>query len=378
MTSSEDISKPVYVVGNRPVSALHLLQRFAESEVDGIARLSDLHLKIGEPARYRFDGDLVSLQGASPLSEEVLRQLLYPLLTKAQIARLEQSPPRDVDAAFDLPEAELSFRINAFHDREGLACAIRALPRTIPQVESVGFPSDATWQDIVELRQGLVLVTGVTGSGKSTTIASLIQQINDRRRARVVTLEDPIEYVLESRKSLISQRELGRHVASFHEGLRSALREDPDIIVVGEMRDRETTSLALSAAETGHLVFSTLHTKDARGAITRIIDMFPSDHSKELASQLSFSLSYVLGQKLVPRRQGGGRRLVMEVLRNVSATANLIRTGNLHQLYSVMQTQRKEGLSTLEQHLVELRDRGEILAEDALRYANNPAEIAAM
>ena len=377
MSRSQGLTKPVYAVGRRTCSILDLLGRFSapESQLNGISRISDLHLKVGEPARYRFEGELVPLQDAPPLDEEEVRQLLFPLLTEDQIERLTAEVPRDVDAAFDWPEKEISFRINALHDRDGTACAIRALPRSVPPVESIGFPSDEVWRDIVELQQGLVLVSGVTGSGKSTTIASLIQYINERRKLRVLTLEDPIEYVLESRKSVISQREIGKHVQSFHEGLRSALREDPDVIVVGEMRDRETTALALTAAETGHLVFSTLHTKDARGAITRIIDMFPPERSKELAAQLSFSLSYVLGQKLVPRKRGGGRRLAMEVLKNVPAIANLIRTGNLHQLYSVLQTQRKEGLNTLEHHLLALLDVGEIREEDALRFANDATAL---
>jgi twitching motility protein PilT len=181
-----------------------------------------------------------------------------------------------------------------------------------------------------------------------------------------------VEYVIRSDQGLVSQREVRTHVAGFAAGLRAALREDPDILFVGEMRDRETTSLALTAAETGHLVFSTLHTKDARGAVTRIVDMFPGERTQEVACQMSFSLSFVLAQKLVPRQDGGGRRVAMEVLKNTPAVANLVRTAKWHQLYAAMETGRRDGLSTLERHLEDLVRRGEVSREDAMRYANVP------
>ena len=252
----------------------------------------------------------------------------------------------------------MSFRINAFHDRHGLAAAIRVLPREIPALDAIGFPEDEIWRSIIEADQGLVIVTGVTGSGKSTTIASLLQAINRRRGARIITLEDPIEYVLESEKSLISQRELGRHLSSFSDGLRSALREDPDVIFVGEIRDQETASLALSAAETGHLVLTTLHTRDTRGAITRLVDMFPADRTKELCSQLSFAIHTIVGQKLVPKATGGGRRVAMEVLKNIPAMAHLIRSGKWEQIYATLETQRAAGMWTLERHLLQLVEQG--------------------
>ena len=372
--------QPAYRVGRETKSILDLLARFADPDYQshGVSRLSDLHLKVGEPARYRFDDDLVAVPKGDVLTEEVLRLLLFPLLSDGAVARLTGASPQDVDAAFDLPEEGLSFRINAFHDRDGLACAIRALPRAIPTLDEIGFPSDQVWREIVEKKQGLVIVTGVTGSGKSTTLASLIQHINEHRKLRIITLEDPIEYVIPSKRSMISQRELGRHVPSFTAGLRSALREDPDIILVGEIRDQETCSLALSAAETGHLVLSTLHTKDSRGAITRIVDLFPSDRAKELSTQLSFSLSVILGQKLIPRADGTGRRMVMEVLANLPPIANQIRSGNLHQIYSTMQTLKKGGLNTLEDHLIELVRNGSVKKEDALRLANEPQSMAAL
>jgi len=197
----------------------------------------------------------------------------------------------DVDAAYDWAGRQASFRLNAFTDRDGLAAVVRVLPRVVPPPSGLGFPEDRVWKEITEAQSGLVLVTGITGSGKSTTVASLLQQINRTRPVRIITLEDPIEYVLGDEAGMVSQRQVGRHVGSFAAGLRSALREDPDVIFVGEMRDRETVALALTAAETGHLVFSTLHTRDARGALSRIVDLFPAERTRELCSQISFSLS---------------------------------------------------------------------------------------
>ena len=376
MTSSEEFQSPVYLVGNRPMSISDLLRRFAEKEyqLNGVPRLSDLHLKIGEPARYRFDSQLVPLAKAAPLSPRLLEQLLFPLLTEQQIAELGAG--RDVDAAFEFGEIALNFRINAFHDRDGLAATIRVLPRFVPTPEEIGFPSAELYRELTEeMTQGLVIVTGTTGSGKSTTIASLIQKINRERRVRVITLEDPVEYVLPSNLALISQREVGRHIPSFSAGLRSALREDPDIFFVGEMRDPETTYMALTAAETGHLVFSTLHTRDARGALSRIIDMYPPERVKEISTQMSFSLSCIIGQKLCPRADGKGRRAVMEVMKNIPAIAHLIRNNTWQQIYSTMQTQSQHGMVTLERHLLELIQLGEITREDAIRVANVPSAL---
>ncbi|UCF67379.1 MAG: PilT/PilU family type 4a pilus ATPase [Acidobacteriota bacterium] len=368
---------PVYVAGAQRLSIFDLLARFADpsSHLDGIWRRSDLHIKVGQPVCYRFDNELQPLPAGVPVSAQVAEELVLPLLTDAQARRLLSDAPADVDASFELDGEGLSFRLNAFHDRDGLACAIRVLPRQVPDVSAIGIPTDQTWRDISALTQGLVLVAGISGSGKSTTVASLLHRINRERAVRIITLEDPIEYVLEGERSVISQRELGRHIPSFHKGLRSALREDPDLIFVGEMRDRDTAALALSAAETGHLVFSTLHTRDTVGSISRIVDMFPPERVREISTRLSFSLSYVLAQKLVVRRDARGRRLVMEVLRNVSAIANLIRTGQWHQIYSTIESHGRQGLITLERHLLQLVRAGEISRESARRAANHPAML---
>ena len=370
---------PCYAVGGTMLSIFDLLHRFTEPAymVDGISRLSDLHMTVGEPIRFRFDGDLVTLPDAFPVTPEVLERLLFPLLTEKQRDDLTNDETSIVDAGYEWREEHLSFRINAFHDRHGLAAAIRVLPRRIPPLDSIGFPDESIWKEISTASQGLVIVTGVTGSGKSTTIASLLQHINRTRGARIITLEDPIEYVLESEKALISQRELGRHIGSFADGLRSSLREDPDVIFVGEIRDRDTGALALSAAETGHLVLTTMHTRDTRGAITRLVDMFPADRSKELCSQLSFALTMVVGQKLVANADGGGRRVAMEVLKNQPAMGHLIRSGKWEQIYATIETHRASGMLTLERHLIELAESGKITQQSAMAAANTRAVHAA-
>ncbi len=370
-----ELNSRIYRVGDRLCGLLDLLELFLRKEFleEGVARVSDLHLKSGEPARFRLDGDLVSVPGATALTDVIMEGLLAPILGEEAIANLKKRPPVDVDASFEWSERSTSFRLNAFVEREGLACVFRVLPRDVPPPRDLGFPSDQVWREIAGMRQGLVLVTGITGSGKSTTIASLLRHIVQHRAVRVITLEDPIEYILPTDMALVSQRQVGVHVGSFAGGLRSGLREDPDIIFVGEMRDRETTALVLTAAETGHLVFSTLHTKDAKGALSRIVDMFPPERFKELCSQLSFSLSWVIGQKLVARTDGRGRRLAMEILKNTSGMSNLIRNGVWQQIQSGIETQAKQGMITFERSLVQLVERGEITQEEAMRHADRAA-----
>jgi len=370
--SNFDPRNKVYKAQGGMFSIIELLRIFADSkmEIDGISRISDLHMKVGEPVRYRYDGELETIEGGEALTAEQLRELVFPLLSEEQCELLVGNTRVDIDAGFTWEDEKINFRLNVFHDRDGLACVMRMLPKHIPEIDELGFMNDQVWQDLVELKQGLVLVTGVTGSGKSTTIASLIDYINKSRKARIITLEDPIEYVFRSEQSLISQRELGKHLPDFPSGLRSALRENPDVIYLGEIRDAVTAQLALTAAETGHLVLSTLHTKDVKGTFSRIVDLFPSERSSEISAQLSFSLAYAISQKLLARKSGDGRVPVFEVLKNNSAVANLIRMAKLHQIYSKISTGYQEGMNTLEQHLIALVESGAISREEAIRHAN--------
>ena len=378
MTQQYDINQPIYQVGDSPLSFSQMLNYFIDPAYKrgSLSRISDMHVKTGRPVSFRIDDDLTPMPGAGPVTDEIIRYMLGIVLSERHLSiALSEESAKDVDTAFEWKEHGVNFRLNIFRDRDGLAFVMRVLASNIPPIEEVGLPSEKIWQDITTLKRGLVLVTGVTGSGKSTTISSLINHVNLHRKTRIITLEDPVEFLFESNSSMVSQRQIGQDVASFSDGLRSALRENPDVIFVGEIRDTETASLALSAAETGHLVFSTLHTRDAKGALSRIVDMFPSEQTKSLCLQLSFSLSFVLSQKLVPRADGNGRILAMEVLKNIPALGNLIRSGNWQQVYSTMETQSKEGMMTMEQHLLHLYQHGIITKESAITYTNEASLI---
>ena len=378
MTQQYDINQPIYQVGDSPLSFSQMLNYFIDPAYKrgNLSRISDMHVKMGRPVSFRIDDDLTPMPGAVEVTDEVIRYMLGILLSEKHLAvALSEDEAQDVDTAFEWEEQKVNFRLNIFRDRDGLAFVMRVLASNIPSIQEVGLPSDKIWQDITSLKRGLVLVTGVTGSGKSTTISSLINHVNLYRKTRIITLEDPVEFLFESESSMVSQRQVGQDVPTFAAGLRSALRENPDVIFVGEIRDTETASLALSAAETGHLVFSTLHTRDAKGALSRIVDMFPSEQTKSLCLQLSFSLSFVLSQKLVPRADGNGRILAMEVLKNIPALGNLVRSGNWQQVYSTMETQSKEGMMTMEQHLLHLYQHGIISKETAITYTNEASLI---
>jgi twitching motility protein PilT len=378
MTQQYDINQPIYQVGDSPLSFSQMLNYFIDPAYKrgNLSRISDMHVKTGRPVSFRIDDDLTPMPGAVEVTDEVIRYMLGILLSEKHLAvALSEDEAQDVDTAFEWEEQKVNFRLNIFRDRDGLAFVMRVLASDIPSIQEVGLPSDKIWQDITALKRGLVLVTGVTGSGKSTTISSLINHVNLYRKTRIITLEDPVEFLFKSESSMVSQRQVGQDVPTFAAGLRSALRENPDVIFVGEIRDTETASLALSAAETGHLVFSTLHTRDAKGALSRIVDMFPSEQTKSLCLQLSFSLSFVLSQKLVPRADGNGRILAMEVLKNIPALGNLVRSGNWQQVYSTMETQSKEGMMTMEQHLLHLYQHGIISKETAITYTNEASLI---
>jgi twitching motility protein PilT len=348
---------------------LSINDMLAYFEKQGALRVSDLHIKNGTQPCYRIDGDLVKLKGGV-VTNEIAEKLIFPLLGEKNINALKRDTAVDCSYRF----GTLQFRINAFYENDGLCAAIRALGTEVPPPEKIGFPNDS-WQDIVRRKHGLILFTGITGAGKSTTIASLIERINETRACRIITLEDPVEYVFTQKNSMISQREVGRDVDSFAHGLRSMMRQDPDVIFVGEMRDSETVSLTLTAAETGHLVFSTLHTRDAVGTITRILDFFPEGRQEEVRNQLSLGLRYIFCQKLLPRKDGKGRVVVMEVLNSNYAIANLIRKNKLEQIYSQLQVKTKnqtdEKMITSERHLAMLVKRGVIDLREAQKWAND-------
>ncbi|MBX3396183.1 MAG: PilT/PilU family type 4a pilus ATPase [Phycisphaerae bacterium] len=368
MHEQHSLDEPLYELGDgASVSMMDLLDYFAQV---GSMRVSDLHIKVGSPPIYRVDGSLQKMKGP-PLLADTVRAFALSLLSEPEWDLLQRNHSVDSSCFTE----RMQFRLNCFKDDDGLALAIRALETSPPAVESIGFPNDV-WRDIVNKQHGLILVTGVTGAGKSTTIASLLSRIAMSQACRIITLEDPVEYRLRGSMALISQREVGRDVPSYERGLRDCLREDPDVIFVGEMRDRDSAAWTLTAAETGHLVFSTLHTRDCRGTITRILDMFPSNQQEEVASQLSLGLSHIISQKLLPRADGAGRVVAMEVLNNTYSVANLIRHGKIEQLYSQLQTRTKdipdERMITLERSLARLARSGIVSPLEAERWANHP------
>jgi twitching motility protein PilT len=367
MSTALDLDSRVYAVTDtKKVSLRELLSAFRRH---GVQRMTDLHLKIGLPPIYRVDGQIKKTSG-HPLDEPTLEALVRTVLDEPERRTLDEQRSVNTSHLID----GVRFRINCFFDRKGVALAIRALDMTMPQVEQIGFPN-RVWEDILNLGQGLVVFTGATGMGKSTSIAALIDRIAKTRPCHVITIEDPIEYHLESDTAIISQRALGRDVISYERGVRDCLREDPDVIFVGEMSDPDAASWTLTAAETGHLVFSSLHTRDAPGILTRLIDMFPPNRAEEIANQLSLALRYVILQKLLPRDDGPGRVVAMEILHNNFAVANLIRQVRPEQIYSIMQTQTRDvsaqRMCTLERSLADLLRRGSISRDEAERAANN-------
>ena len=366
---AEEHSASTKVYPTKELGKLSILDMLNYFEKRGAMRVSDLHIKVDAPPAYRIDGDLVKLKGPT-VTRQMAKQLLYPLLSNENLRKFRER--HSVDCSYRL--RSLQFRINIFRENDGIAGAIRALSLDIPKVEDIGFPNDI-WKDIINRRHGLVLMTGITGAGKSTTIASLIHRISEKSACRIMTVEDPIEYIFPQKYSIISQRELGRDVESFAAGLKEMLRQDPDIIFVGEMRDAETISMTLMAAETGHLVFSTLHTRDATGTITRILDYFPAGRQSEVRNQMSLGLAYIVSQKLIPKKDGTGRIVAMEILNNNYACANLIRTGKIEQMYSQLQTKTRnrpdEKMLTLEKHLAMLVKKDKVDLLEAKKWAND-------
>jgi twitching motility protein PilT len=330
---------------------------------------SDVHLVVDEPYLFRIGPDVIRCS-ASPLTSQDIEELIHNLLSPKQDQIL--SEVHELDFSYQTAAIDKArFRVNVGLENKGLFATFRIIPNEIRDVSTLGFPDDKVWQDIVSLNKGLVLVTGVTGSGKSTTLAALIQEINTRYSEKIICIEDPIEYVHKNRKSVVIQREVGRDTQSFAAGVKWALRQDPDNILVGEIRDVETARAALTAAETGHLVLTTLHTKDAVGTIRRFVELFPSTEQNEIRSSFSDNLAYVLTQQLIPYEIKANRVLAMEVLKNSFAIANLIREGKIHQLQGLIETGMKEGMLTMDRHLQDLWRAGKITRETAIHYAAN-------
>jgi twitching motility protein PilT len=334
---------------------------------------SDLHLKVGSPPGLRVHGELIPIEGMSPLTPQDTSDYCDELLgTGGQRETYEKN--LEVDFSYAV-EGLSRFRVNLFHQRGSCGVVMRKIPFDIPPLDSMGFPNVV--RELCAKPRGLVLVTGPTGSGKSTTLAAMIDHINRTEHGHILTLEDPIEFVHEDKKCFINQREIGVDSKSFANALRSALREDPDVILVGEMRDLETIALAVTAAETGHLVFGTLHTTSAIQTVDRIIDVFPHDAQQQLRMQLSVVLQGVISQTLLAK-QGGGRCCAQEIMVGTDAVRSLIREGKTQQLSNVLQTGQQYGMQTLEAHLVKLVRANLITAEDAVSKANSPASIHSM
>ncbi len=324
---------------------------------------SDLHLSAGAPPTLRINGELTEVDGAAHTNED-LRGLLYDILTDSQKARFEET--QDLDFALELANVG-RFRVNAFVQRRGYGMVLRLIPTSIRSLDDLEMPP--VLKDLAVKDRGLVLVTGPTGSGKSTTLAAMVDHINQYQREHIVTIEDPIEFVHEPKKSRINQREVGSHTKSFSAALRSALREDPDTILVGEMRDLETIAQALTAAETGHLVLSTLHTNSAPQTISRIVDVFSPEQQEQIRVQLADALLGVVSQTLVPTLDGKGRVAALEIMIATPAVRNMIRENKVHQLVTTIQTGAREGMQSLDQHLKTLVKLRRIHPEEALTRA---------
>jgi twitching motility protein PilT len=334
---------------------------------------SDLHVTVGSAPAVRVRGHLERLEGAQPFDAEQTQSLLYRILSTEQQKRLEID--RQIDLAYDVPGVS-RFRVNIYFQREALGGAFRQIPQDIKSLEELGLPDSL--RELTTKPRGLVLVTGPTGSGKSTTLAALIDEINRNRHDHILTIEDPIEFVHPHKGCIVNQREIGADATSFGLALRAALRQDPDVILVGEMRDLETIGTALTAAETGHLVFGTLHTQSAPSTIDRIIDVFAAEQQEQVRTQLASALQGVITQTLLPTADGYGRVAALEVLFPDDAVRNLIRQAKVEQIYSVMQTNTGRGMTTLEQSLAELVLRRVITQEIALGASSRPDQLESL
>jgi twitching motility protein PilT len=341
-----------------------LLERMVE------ANASDLHVTTGTPPAIRVRGEVERLAGFDSLTGEETQQLLYRILSSEQQKHFELN--RQLDFSYSIPGLA-RFRVNVYFQRESIGAAFRLIPTELKTLEELGIPDSL--HVLAEKPRGLVLVTGPTGSGKSTTLAAIIDEINRNRSEHILTIEDPIEFLHRHKRCIVNQREIGPDATSFAEALRAALRQDPDVILVGEMRDLETISTALTAAETGHLVFGTLHTQSAPSTIDRIIDVFPAEQQEQVRIQIANSLQGVVTQALLPTADKMGRVPALEILLPDDAVRNLIRQGKVEQIYSVMQTNTGRGMQTMEQSLGDLIMRRIVDLDIGLSRSSRPSQL---
>ncbi len=330
---------------------------------------SDLLISAGAPPILRINGQLFRSR-TDTLTPEGTEKLIFEFLTADQRAHFEKYNELDFSLAHGRRHR---FRVNVYRQKGAVTAALRPIPEKIPAVEDLGLPDGVI--ELSETRQGLILVTGPTGHGKTTTQAAIIDRINNTRACHIITVEDPIEYVHSHKRSIVDQREVGGDTSSFATALKYVLRQDPDVIQIGEMRDLETIKAALTAAETGHLVFATLHTNDAIQTVDRIIDVFPGHEQQQIRFQLSMTLLAIISQRLLPRADQKGRVLAAELLKNNTAVANLIREGKTHQVYSVLETGHKEGMQTMDRSLKALYSKGLISRDEALAHMHNPKDL---
>jgi len=343
---------------------------FADVLLEVIERgASDLHLTAGSPPMVRKRGALLALD-YPPLTPQHVREVIYSILTNDQRQKLETD--WQIDLAYSIP-GRARFRVNAFFQRASLGAAFRLIPQEMPALDDLGLPP--VLRDFTKKPRGFVLVTGPTGSGKSTTLAAMIDSINATRHEHIMTIEDPIEFLHRHKNCIINQREVGADAQSFSMALKGALRQDPDVILVGEMRDLDTISTALTAAETGHLVFATLHTQDTAQTVDRIVDVFPPSQQQQVRVQLSVALQGIVAQQLLPTSDGQGRTVATEILVPTSAVRNLIREGKTHQIYSTLQTGGSHGMQTMDASLADLVRRNKITRELAERRSSSPEEL---
>jgi twitching motility protein PilT len=350
------------------MDAVHSIDELLES-IEAL-QASDLHIAAGSHPLVRVNGVLGPLEDTPEMTAAETQPLLYRILTTEQQKRLEVE--RQIDISYAISGIG-RFRVNVFFQRGAVGAAFRLIPHKIKTLEELGHPP--VLRKLTEIPRGLVLVTGPTGSGKSTTLAAMVDEINRNREGHILTIEDPIEFIHRHRKCLVNQREVGSDARGFADALRGALRQDPDVILLGEMRDLETISTALTAAETGHLVFATLHTRGAAATIDRIIDVFSAEQQAQVRAQLAAALEGVVTQTLLPTADGRGRVAAMEIMLPDYAVRNLIRQRKLEQMYSVMQTGTARGMQTLEQSLAELVQRGAVSTEAALESSSYPEQL---